>query len=162
QLQKVLTIDAEVLLGMLSLRVVEEIESLEPHGIGNPRPLLLASRVKVVGAPRVVGERKNHVQFRVAQGGAILKAVGWSMAERALEVGTGSGYQTAVLSTLAAEVFTVERLATLSLRARSLLDGLGRTNIHYRIGDGSLGWPEAAPFDRILVTAGAPAFPAAL
>src|SRR5947209_4611123 len=60
--------------------------------------------------------------------------------ERVLEIGTGSGYQTAVLSTLAAEVFTVERLATLSLRARGLLDGLGRTNIHYRIGDGSLGW----------------------
>ena len=75
--------------------------------------------------------------------------------ERVLEIGTGSGYQTAVLSLLAAEVFTVERLATLSLRARALLDGLGRTNIRYRIGDGSLGWPEEAPFDRVLVTAGA-------
>jgi protein-L-isoaspartate(D-aspartate) O-methyltransferase len=82
--------------------------------------------------------------------------------ERVLEIGTGSGYQTAVLSALAAEVFTVERLATLSLRARSLLDGLGRTNIHYRIGDGSLGWPDEAPFDRVLVTAGTPSFPAAL
>jgi protein-L-isoaspartate(D-aspartate) O-methyltransferase len=79
-----------------------------------------------------------------------------------LEIGTGSGYQTAVLSLLAAEVYTVERLATLSLRARGVLDGLGRTNIHYRIGDGSVGWPEEAPFDRVLVTAGAPAFPAAL
>jgi len=83
-------------------------------------------------------------------------------AERVLEIGTGSGYQTAVLSLLSAEVFTVERLATLSLRARALLDGLGLTNIHYRIGDGSLGWAEAAPFDRVLVTAGAPSFPAAL
>jgi protein-L-isoaspartate(D-aspartate) O-methyltransferase len=82
--------------------------------------------------------------------------------ERVLEIGTGSGYQTAVLSALAAEVFTVERLPTLSLRARGLLDGLGLTNIRYRIGDGSLGWPEEAPFDRILVTAGAPAFPSAL
>src|SRR3954447_1500166 len=82
--------------------------------------------------------------------------------ERVLEVGTGSGYQTAVLGALAAEVFTIERLATLSLRARSVLHGLGRTNIHYRIGDGSLGWPDAAPFDRILVTAGAPGFPSAL
>src|SRR6202023_2515860 len=86
----------------------------------------------------------------------------WGGSERVLEIGTGSGYQTAVLSLLAAEVFTVERLATLSLRARGLLDGLGRTNIHYRIGDGSLGWPEEAKFDRVLVTAGAPAFPAAL
>jgi protein-L-isoaspartate(D-aspartate) O-methyltransferase len=82
--------------------------------------------------------------------------------ERVLEVGTGSGYQTAVLSALAAEVFTIERLGTLSLRARSVLDGLALTNIHFRIGDGSLGWPEAAPFDRVLVTAGAPSFPAAL
>jgi single-stranded-DNA-specific exonuclease len=81
-LQKVLSIDAEVVLGMLSPRVVEEIESLEPHGIGNPRPLLLASRVKIVGDPRVVGPRRNHLQFRVAQGGVPVKAVGWSMAER--------------------------------------------------------------------------------
>jgi protein-L-isoaspartate(D-aspartate) O-methyltransferase len=82
--------------------------------------------------------------------------------ERVLEIGTGSGYQTAILSELAAEVFTIERHALLSLRARSILDGLGRTNIHFRIGDGSLGWPEAAPFDRVLVTAGAPVVPAAL
>jgi protein-L-isoaspartate(D-aspartate) O-methyltransferase len=82
--------------------------------------------------------------------------------ERVLEIGTGSGYQTAVLGALAAEVFTVERLALLSLRARSVLDGLGRTNVRFRIGDGSLGWPDEAPFDRILVTAGAPGFPAAL
>jgi single-stranded-DNA-specific exonuclease len=82
-LRKVLTIDAEVLLGMLTPRVVEEIESLEPYGVGNPRPILVANRVKIVGDPRVVGERKNHVQFRVAQGGAIVKAIGWSLAERA-------------------------------------------------------------------------------
>ncbi|MBX6316521.1 MAG: protein-L-isoaspartate(D-aspartate) O-methyltransferase [Isosphaeraceae bacterium] len=82
--------------------------------------------------------------------------------ERVLEIGTGSGYQTAILSRLAAEVYTIERITTLSLRARGLLDGLGITNIHYRIGDGSLGWLEAAPFDRILVTAGAPALPPAL
>jgi protein-L-isoaspartate(D-aspartate) O-methyltransferase len=82
--------------------------------------------------------------------------------ERVLEVGTGSGYQTAILSELASQVFTIERLATLSLRARSILDGLERTNIHYRIGDGTLGWPAESPFDRIIVTAGAPGFPAAL
>jgi protein-L-isoaspartate(D-aspartate) O-methyltransferase len=82
--------------------------------------------------------------------------------ERVLEVGTGSGYQTAILSQLAAEVFTVERHRVLSLRARSVLDGLDITNVHYRIGDGSLGWPDEAPFDRILVTAAAPAVPPAL
>src|SRR5262249_46464008 len=83
QLRKVLPIDAEVVLGMLTLRVVEEIEWLGPHGIGNPRALLVASRLKVVGEPRVVGERKNHLQFRVAQGSTIVKAVGWNLAERA-------------------------------------------------------------------------------
>jgi protein-L-isoaspartate(D-aspartate) O-methyltransferase len=82
--------------------------------------------------------------------------------ERVLEVGTGSGYQAAVLSLLAAEVFTIERHTTLSLRARGILDGMGLTNIRYRIGDGSLGWPEEAPFDRILVTACAPDLPSSL
>ena len=82
--------------------------------------------------------------------------------ERVLEIGTGSGYQTAVLSLLAESVYTIERLATLSLRARGILDGLGRTNIRYRIGDGTLGWPEEAPFDRVLITAGAPALPGPL
>jgi protein-L-isoaspartate(D-aspartate) O-methyltransferase len=82
--------------------------------------------------------------------------------ERVLEIGTGSGYQAAVLSRLAGRVFTVERFVELSLRARGILDGLGLTNIRYRIGDGTLGWSEEAPFDRILVTAAAPAFPASL
>ena len=82
ELQKVLSIDAEVPLGVLTLRAVEEIETLEPHGIGNPRPLLVANHVRVVGEPRAVGERKNHLQFRVAQGGAAVKAIGWGLAER--------------------------------------------------------------------------------
>ncbi len=82
--------------------------------------------------------------------------------ERVLEIGTGSGYQTAILAELAAEVFTVERIATLSLRARGLLDGLGYSHIHYRIGDGTLGWPEHAPFDRIIVTAASPNLPPSL
>lgn len=79
--------------------------------------------------------------------------------ERVLEIGTGSGYQTAILSVLAKEVFTVERIRLLSLRARGILDGHGITNVRFKVGDGSLGWPEEAPFDRILVTAGAPALP---
>lgn len=82
--------------------------------------------------------------------------------ERVLEVGTGSGYQAAILSLLASEVYTIERHAILSLRARGILDGLGLTNIHFRIGDGSLGWPEEAPFDRILVTAATPSVPPTL
>lgn len=81
--QKVIDIDAEVPLGMLTIRVVEEIEALEPHGIGNPRPLLVANLVRVVGEPRQVGDRKNHLQFRVEQGGMIFKAIGWNLAEKA-------------------------------------------------------------------------------
>lgn len=83
QLRKALTIDAEVPLAMLTTRVVETLEMLEPHGIGNPRPLLLASGVRVLGEPRVVGERKNHLQLRLMQGSVVVKAIAWNMAERA-------------------------------------------------------------------------------
>jgi single-stranded-DNA-specific exonuclease len=82
QLQKTLTIDAEVPLGMLTSRVVEEIESLEPYGIGNPRPMLVASGVRVMGDPRIVGDRKNHLQLKFSQGSAVVKAIGWNLAER--------------------------------------------------------------------------------
>jgi len=83
QFHRILSVDAEVPLGALTTRVVEEIESLEPHGIGNPKPLLIASDVRVVGDPRPVGERKNHLQLRVSQGGTVVKAIAWNMAERA-------------------------------------------------------------------------------
>jgi len=84
-------------------------------------------------------------------------------AERVLEVGTGSGYQTAVLAHLAEEVFSIEIVPELAERARSLLvERLGLLNVRLRTGDGAEGWPEEAPFDRILVTAAAPAVPPAL
>lgn len=79
--------------------------------------------------------------------------------ERVLEIGTGSGYQAAVLAELAREVYTVERIAALSERAAETLRVLGYENVHLRVGDGTLGWPEAGPFDRILITAGAPDVP---
>jgi protein-L-isoaspartate(D-aspartate) O-methyltransferase len=78
---------------------------------------------------------------------------------RVLEIGTGSGYQCAVLARLAAEVWTIERIGALAERAQKALAELGITNVHYRVADGSLGWPEDAPFDRILITAGAPEVP---
>jgi protein-L-isoaspartate(D-aspartate) O-methyltransferase len=83
-------------------------------------------------------------------------------AERVLEVGTGSGYQAAILARLAAQVFSVEVVPELAERAREVLAALGLTNVRLRIGDGALGWPEEAPFDRIIVTAAAPDVPAAL
>ena len=88
--------------------------------------------------------------------------LGLAGTERVLEVGTGSGYQTALLARLAAQVHTVERIAELSAAAAELLRALGLANVRFRVGDGTLGWPEAAPFDRILVTAGAPKVPPSL
>lgn len=81
---------------------------------------------------------------------------------RVLEIGTGSGYQAAVLAELGAEVFTIEIVPELAARATATLDRLGYTNVHVRSGDGARGWPEAAPFDAVLVTAAAPVVPRAL
>jgi protein-L-isoaspartate(D-aspartate) O-methyltransferase len=79
--------------------------------------------------------------------------------ERVLEIGTGSGYQAAILARLAAQVYTVERLPELACQAARRIVQLGLTNVAVYVGDGSLGWPEAAPYDRILVTAAAPQIP---
>ncbi len=79
--------------------------------------------------------------------------------EKILEVGTGSGYQTAVLAELARRVCSIERIPALAARARAILDELGYTNVWVRVGAGTLGWPDEAPFHRILVAAGAPAVP---
>ncbi len=81
---------------------------------------------------------------------------------RVLEVGTGTGYEAAVLSHLAAQVYSVECLPQLHDRARVILQGLGIGNIHLRPGDGSFGWPEEAPFDAIIVSAAMPGVPVTL
>lgn len=80
-------------------------------------------------------------------------------ADRALEIGTGSGYQAAVLAELVAEVYTIEIVEPLGLEAKERLRALGYRNVAVRIGDGYAGWPEKAPFDIILVTAAAPHIP---
>ena len=79
--------------------------------------------------------------------------------EKVLDVGTGSGYQTAVLAVLARRVCSIERLPRLAERARATLEALGYDNVWVRVGNGALGWPDEAPFDRILVAAGGPAVP---
>jgi protein-L-isoaspartate(D-aspartate) O-methyltransferase len=81
---------------------------------------------------------------------------------RVLEIGTGSGYQAAVLAHIVRRVFTVERLEALSAAAAERLARLGYHNVEFRVGDGSQGWPDAAPFDGILVTAAAPDIPGPL
>ncbi len=89
QLQKALNVDAEIPLGALNVRVVESIETLEPFGIGNPRPILVANLVRVVGDPKVTADRK-HLQLRLGQGDVAFKAIAFNMAERgkALKAGT--------------------------------------------------------------------------
>jgi protein-L-isoaspartate(D-aspartate) O-methyltransferase len=82
--------------------------------------------------------------------------------QKVLEIGTGSGYQTAVLSRLAERIYTVERVEALFKNARGQLLRLGARNVQFKLGDGSLGWPEHAPFDGIIVTAAPPAVPPAL
>jgi protein-L-isoaspartate(D-aspartate) O-methyltransferase len=79
--------------------------------------------------------------------------------ERVLEIGTGSGYAAAVLSRCAAEVFTVERIAILAQSAATRLQALGHRNVTVHLGDGTMGWPEHAPYDAVVVTAGAPEVP---
>jgi protein-L-isoaspartate(D-aspartate) O-methyltransferase len=79
--------------------------------------------------------------------------------ERTLELGTGSGYQTAILAELSRTVYTIERIRPLMKNAKALLDGLGYTNILFKAYDGTLGWKDFAPFDAIMVTAGAPKIP---
>ena len=81
---------------------------------------------------------------------------------RVLEIGTGSGYQAAILAELAKEVYTIEIVTPLADRARSTLVGLGYTNVRIKAGNGYLGWPEHAPYDRVMVTAAPDDVPRAL
>lgn len=81
---------------------------------------------------------------------------------RVLEIGTGSGYQAAILAELAREVYSAERVPELAERARGTLKGLGYGNVRFRVGDGTEGWPEESPFERIIVTAAARSVPESL
>jgi protein-L-isoaspartate(D-aspartate) O-methyltransferase len=79
--------------------------------------------------------------------------------ERVLEIGTGSGYQTSILAVIGCNIFTIERIPDLSKRANEIIKKLGFKNVFFKVGDGSIGWKEKSPFDRIIVTAGAPTVP---
>jgi protein-L-isoaspartate(D-aspartate) O-methyltransferase len=88
--------------------------------------------------------------------------LGLTGAERVLEIGTGSGYQAAVLAELCSKVYTVERIKTIAEKARATLDRLGYRNVAIKVYDGTYGWKEMAPFDAIMVTAGSPDIPGPL
>ena len=87
------------------------------------------------------------------------ECLGLSGKERVLEIGTGSGYQAAILSKLVKEVYTIERFVSLAKKAQSALEKSGYTNVKLKVGDGTLGWPEEAPFERIIITAASPRIP---
>ncbi len=110
--------------------------------------------------PLPIGEGQTISQPYIVA--AMLEYLAPQTAERVLEVGTGSGYVTALLSLLSAEVYSVERHAQLAISAESTLHRLGYRNMKIRVGDGSQGWPEYAPFDAILVSAATPEMPPAL
>jgi protein-L-isoaspartate(D-aspartate) O-methyltransferase len=110
--------------------------------------------------PLPIGEGQTISQPYIVA--AMLEHLAVEATERALEVGTGSGYVTALLSLLCAEVYSVERHAQLAASAESTLHRLGYRNVKIRVGDGSQGWLEYAPFDAILVSAATPEMPPAL
>ena len=145
-------------------------EQLVPRGIKDPRVLEAMGKVprhlfvdealrdKAYGDhPLPIGEGQTISQpFMVGRMTELLRLTG---TEKVLEVGTGSGYQAAVLAQLAARVCAIERLAKLAARARETLERLGITNVWVRTANGTFGWPHEAPFDRILVAAGGPSVP---
>jgi protein-L-isoaspartate(D-aspartate) O-methyltransferase len=133
--------------GVKEQRVLDALLRVERHQFVLPGMEELAYE----DTPHGIGERQTISQPYIVAFMTELARI--SKDSKILEVGTGSGYQTAVLSVLAREVFTIEIIEYLGKRAKELLERLGFHNIHLRIGDGYQGWPEEAPFDAILVTA---------
>lgn len=145
-------------------------KQLRPRGIHDPRVLAAFENVPrhlfvppeyqtwaYDDAPQPIGYEQTISQpYIVALMSELLMLTG---EERVLEVGTGSGYQAAILAKLAAEVHTVELLPDLAERARQTLTSLGLKNVHVHCADGSQGWPDCAPYQAILVAAAAPAVP---
>jgi protein-L-isoaspartate(D-aspartate) O-methyltransferase len=107
--------------------------------------------------PLPIGERQTVSQPYIVA--LMTQAMELKGKERVLEIGTGSGYQTAILAQLAERVFSIERIAALASRARKILDQLNYYNVAIRVGDGSYGWKEESPFDSIITTAAAPGVP---
>jgi protein-L-isoaspartate(D-aspartate) O-methyltransferase len=107
--------------------------------------------------PLPIGEGQTISQpYMVA---LMTECLGLTGGDKILEIGTGSGYQAAILAELAKEVYTIERFDSLAKRAEGVLNELGYKNIKIKVGDGTLGWPEEAPFDKIIITAATPRVP---
>jgi protein-L-isoaspartate(D-aspartate) O-methyltransferase len=111
-------------------------------------------------SPLPIGEKQTISQPYIVA--LMTEALGLGGREKVLELGTGSGYQAAILAELADRVFTIERIASLAQKARRLLESLNYYNVVIRVGDGTYGWREESPFDAILVAAGSPSIPRTL
>lgn len=145
-------------------------EQIEARGVKDPRTLAALRKVQrhlfvpeaearlaYEDHPLPIGHAQTISQPYIV--GFMTDALGLTGGEKVLEVGTGSGYQAAVLSEIAAQVFTIEIVKPLAEEARLRLERLGYRNVSVRAGDGYAGWPEEAPFDAIMVTAAAPSVP---
>jgi protein-L-isoaspartate(D-aspartate) O-methyltransferase len=143
---------------------------LADRGVRDPRVLAAMGRVPrqefvpaealdqaYADRPLPIGKGQTISQPLIV--GMMLEALELSGSERVLEIGTGSGYQAALLGELAADVISVEYVPELTERAQMLLERLGYDNVRVVQGDGSRGWPERAPYDAIIVAAGAPRVP---
>ncbi len=148
-------------------------EQIVSRGIRDPRVLQVLKKVPrhlfvepgdrhqaYEDSPLPVGKGQTISQPYIVA--LMTEALGLRGGEKVLEIGTGSGYQTAILAELAGSVYTVERIPELQEKARKTLQVLGYRNIEYRVGDGSRGWPDKAPFEGILVTAAAGKIPSEL
>jgi protein-L-isoaspartate(D-aspartate) O-methyltransferase len=142
--------------GIRSRRVLEAMSRVPRDRFLTPRlaPLAYADRALGIECGQTISQ-----PYMVA---LMTQELDLDGSESVLEIGTGSGYQTAILAELAGKVVTVERHAPLSVSAAAVLDELGYSNVRTIVGDGSKGFPEEAPYDRILVTAAAEGVPAAL
>jgi protein-L-isoaspartate(D-aspartate) O-methyltransferase len=139
--------------GVSDARVLEAIRALPRHLFIDPE----YHDEAYADHPLPIGDGQTISQPYIV---ALMTAcLGLKGDEKVLEIGTGSGYQAGLLGRLAREVHTVELVSRLAVKARSILEGLGINNVHVHVGDGSLGWPEEAPYDRIITTAAAPRVP---
>lgn len=139
--------------GIKDARVIEAIRKIPRHSFVDAG---IVNRSYDDGA-LPIGEKQTLSQPYMAA--RMTEALALAGAEKVLEVGTGSGYQTALLAELCFNVFSIERIRALARKARALLDRLDYHNIAIHVGDGTIGWSDHAPYDAIVVTAGAPAVP---
>ena len=141
---------------------IDDLEVLRAFDL-TPRHLFLPESVQhraYEDAPIPIGFQQTASQPSLQA--LYLKQLQLEPSDRVLEIGTGSGFQTALLAQLAAHVYSVERIRELSVRARQAIDQLRLTNVALLVGDGTIGWSRFAPYDAILVAAGAPSVPHAL